>query len=265
METREFKILAIDYVTGDLNEKERIELEKLMSEDPQKLKTFQNITNIWKKLDQLKTPEPSNTMDEEFYKMLSSKKERNHKVPFLLNVKNALSPLFPDIAPYRLIYGICVLLIGFGLGYFVKNINISETISFSNSDTDRVREKLAIILLEQPSASYRLEGVYETDKLKSIDEKVINALLKTLNNDSNVNVRLAAITSLSKFSDNPSVREGLIQAITKQDAPILQVTLADLMVSLQEKTSIRQLKLLLSQTTNTLVRQKIESSIQSLL
>ena len=123
-----------------------------------------------------------------------------------------------------------------------------------------------LTLLEQPSANQRLQGINEVNKIGKIDETVITALLKTLNNDANVNVRLAAIESLTKYLEEPMVREGLVQSIVKQDSPIIQVTLANLMVALQEKESIEPFKTLMrTKELDKSVKQKLETSINSII
>ena len=121
-------------------------------------------------------------------------------------------------------------------------------------------------MLEQPSANKRLQGVNEANKIEKVDEKVIKALLQTLNSDPNVNVRLAAIESLTNYVENPMVREGLVQSIVKQDSPIVQVTLANLMVALQEKKSVEPFKKLMrSKQLDTLVKKKLERSIRQII
>ena len=87
-----------------------------------------------------------------------------------------------------------------------------------------------------------------------------------IDNDENVNVRLMAVEALFNFADNPKVRIGLIKSITKQDSPIVQVALADIMVLLQEKGSIEELRKLLDKNNlNESVETKLRNSIKSLI
>jgi len=87
-----------------------------------------------------------------------------------------------------------------------------------------------------------------------------------LNTDTNVNVRLAAVTSLSKYVDNPKVREGLILSITKQESPLVQIALAELMVTLKEQKSIDSMETLLQKPDiNSAVKQKLEESIKQII
>jgi HEAT repeat protein len=98
-----------------------------------------------------------------------------------------------------------------------------------------------------------------------VDEKVIQALLQTLNNDPNINVRLVTVETLRQFADEPQVREGLIQSITRQESPLVQIALADVMVGLQEKRSVKQLQRLLEQENlDETVKIKIKETVKVL-
>ena len=72
--------------------------------------------------------------------------------------------------------------------------------------------------------------------------------------------------SLTNYVENPLVRQGLVQAIQNQESPIMQITLANLMVALQEKASIEPFKQLLkNQELDTTVKKKIKNSIESII
>ncbi|MCK4465719.1 MAG: HEAT repeat domain-containing protein, partial [Bacteroidales bacterium] len=98
------------------------------------------------------------------------------------------------------------------------------------------------------------------------DIKVIMALLNTLDRDPNINVRLGSLDALVEYVGNPVVREGLINSITKQDSPLVQVALADIMIALQEKRSVPELKKLLEKRDlNETAKERLEQSIKILL
>ena len=124
---------------------------------------------------------------------------------------------------------------------------------------------LVVSLLQKPDATERLKAVSLTMGMKSADNKIIDALLNTLNHDENVNVRLAAIDALCKYANNERVRKGFIEALGYQDSPIVIVTLADVLVSLQDKNSIDKLEQLLKDKgLNEQVKDKIQNSIKKI-
>jgi HEAT repeat protein len=95
---------------------------------------------------------------------------------------------------------------------------------------------------------------------------VTSALLQTLNNDENINVRLAALEALKPYSRNSDVRKELILSIGKQESPLVQVALAELMAALQAKSSVKELeKLMQSDKTPADVKTRIKQSIDVLI
>ena len=267
MEKEQFQIRVVEYLSGTLEDSESVLFEQFLANHPEQMEEFQEIQLAWKQLDSLERPETSENMDAKFYDMLHNQMQLNEKDP------KSFSSRFPTILEQlwrpQLAYGILLLGVGLGLGYFMNaenSIAAVRTEIVDNSETEEVREKLVLTLLEQPSANKRLQAVSEATKLNSATERVINALFKTLNNDPNINVRLAAIGSLERYVEKPEVRMGFIQSIGNQASPLVQIALADLMVKLQEKSSVDSMKQLLEQPDiDTTVKQKIEESINHII
>lgn len=80
-------------------------------------------------------------------------------------------------------------------------------------------------LNDSTSASRRLLAILEIEKSKSIDVKTMDLLSKTLNQDGNTNVRLAALSVLQKYSTDSHASALLVNALGKQDDPIVQLGL----------------------------------------
>jgi len=128
-----------------------------------------------------------------------------------------------------------------------------------------MRQMIMLSLLENPSASERIRGVSYTNEISQVNTKIIDALLTTLNNDPNVNVRLMTLDALLHYASNPVVREGLVQSIVQQESPLMQSALADAMLKMQEKRAVQPFKKLLEQKQiNVQVRTKIEQTISRL-
>ncbi|MDB5087952.1 MAG: repeat protein, partial [Mucilaginibacter sp.] len=116
------------------------------------------------------------------------------------------------------------------------------------------------------SSSERMRVVSYTCEIKHADKEVIDALLSTLNNDPNVNVRLSTLDALTHLAGHPEVREGLVQSITRQDSPLMQSAIADVMLKLQEKSSVKSFRELLKQKDlDHGVRDKIKETITQLI
>jgi HEAT repeat protein len=78
--------------------------------------------------------------------------------------------------------------------------------------------------------------------LTKADEEIVRVLFKTLHSDPNTNVRLAALEALYKFQHDTSIRKGLIDALSKQSDPMVQIRLIQLMVDMKEKTVVDDLQ-----------------------
>ena len=98
-----------------------------------------------------------------------------------------------------------------------------------------MRTMFATSLLQQQSAVERLRGVNYSIRLDNPDQEVVGALIQTLRGDSSVDVRLAATDALRKYSTRPQVRQSMVEALTLQDSPLVQLALIDAMVEFHER------------------------------
>lgn len=232
------------------------------TEELNSIMTFWNITAA------LPTPEPSADIKNKFIQQLEAyKQEQLAKTSFLDQIKESISKFFALLVTPRFAYGLGMLVVGViatSLYFQQKGTGKSE-VEMLSSQVKEMREMLALTLLEHPSASERLRAVSYVNEIDTVDSRVKDALLATLNNDENVNVRLTALETLSNMTADPKVREGLIQSIQYQDSPLIQSVLADLMLKMQEKKSVRSLqKLLKKPETNEAIKTKIQATIHQL-
>jgi len=267
MDTNKIKELMIDYLSDAMDSDEKLAFEKFLQEHPSHQKEFDELAESWHILEKLETPDPSPEMDVTFYSMLNDYSiQTPRKYPFSLNsFFDSLMTFFTQ-NNNQWLYRIAMLVIGLGLGYTLNfGVNNNKIPQLAQQETQQVRESLVLTLLEQPAANKRMQAFNETNKLEKVNETIVSALLKTLNNDDNVNVRLATIESLLLFADEPFVREGLVKSIQYQESPIVQVTIARVMVALQEKGARKEFhKLLEKEDLNSSVREELEKSVKSL-
>ena len=128
-----------------------------------------------------------------------------------------------------------------------------------------VNRLLIVSLLQQQSATERLQGVSRTYKLDQTDPEVTGALLQTLNQDPNVNVRLAALDAVSRRINQPEVREGLLRSLGNQSSPMIQLAVVDLVVRSGMKESTVALTDLMNKPgVNDVVKKRVEEALQQL-
>ena len=135
-----------------------------------------------------------------------------------------------------------IFFIGLIGGYFLNDyMDQSNQLEALKSEFSDMKLQMMVAQLNKPIAQERLNGIQLTSGLSTLDRQVSGALLWTLTNDQNVNVRLAALDVLADYLDLPFVREGLVKSIPFQDAPLVQLRLAEMMGAIQQKNALEPL------------------------
>lgn len=257
--------LATAYLQDSMSPEQRAELNELIEQGKIDILDLKEMELLYERMGTIKTPGPDSALRDRFYAMLEEEKVRHG---------TNLSRMIPEwITPHRkhfefrqLAYALGIFLIGLLIGGIYAPIsNQDEQIDRLTSEVYRMREIMMINLLDNSSPIERLRGVNISNEIRPVDNRVADALLQTLNNDSNVNVRMAAVNALVHHASNPAVRQGLVNSITTQESPIVQAALADAMLALQEKQSVDEFKKLLEQNElDKNVRNKLENTIAAL-
>lgn len=236
---------------------------ELEEEKVTKLKTFYDLMAT------APEPEPRPELRSKFYQMLAQEKQKEAR-KFKLNFQPQpwLAKLLEFLPIGKLAYSGLLLGLGVAFGFWFNQRQNPEKAELAALTTEmqQMKKMVLLTLLEKPSATERLKAVNLTNDMETADRKVIVALLQTLNQDPSVNVRLAAIEALYQHADNPEARQGLVQSINQQDSPLVQLALADIMVAMQEKDAVKQLrKLLQKENLNEAVKVKVKQSIRVLI
>lgn len=211
-------------------------------------------------------PQPSVRMDERFRLMLDEEKKKDLISGSISERKRSFYLKFSSPV-WKIAAGIALFLTGwFGASWFGTGTPDKQQLASLNGEVVRLRETLVLAMIEQNSPVERIKAVNMMNQMEQADEKIIHSLLSTLENDENDNVRLIALDALIKYAQQPSVREGLINAISKQTSPMVQLRLAEIMVSLQEKRSVPEFeKILNNANLNYSVRNKLDETVKILI
>jgi len=113
-------------------------------------------------------------------------------------------------------------------------------------EVSNMRQMVALSLMQQQSAGERLRGVSYAYQAPASDTQVLSALLTTVNQDESVGVRLSAVDALHKFGASPLTRDAVVNSIRKQNSPLVQVQLIDLLVDFKDKGAVPELAALSS-------------------
>jgi anti-sigma factor RsiW len=141
-----------------------------------------------------------------------------------------------------------LLLIGLFVGnyYSVRTSRTApanqDEIAQMHTELSNMRQLVVLSLLQQQSASERLQGVSYSQREAQLDPQVTQALLHTLRYDGSVDVRLAALDALSRHSGQPQVRRGVLDALQEQQSPLVQVALIDQLVEWHDPDAAQHLR-----------------------
>ncbi len=250
------------------DEREKLELHLAGCIDCQH--ELAELKQMWDLMGEMEQPEPSAHLKVKFDAMLKMYKEQQtEKVSVWDNIIQQISRLWEVQPKLSLSYSLVLIVLCLGGGYWYLHpakAASDEQLQALTKQVHELKQTMTLALLENPSASERIRAVSYTSEMKHADKEVIDALLATLNNDPNVNVRLSTLDALAQMANHPEVREGLIQSIVQQDSPLMQSAIADVMLKLQEKRSVTPLKQLLKQKNlDNSVRDKISKTITQLI
>jgi hypothetical protein len=260
MEKQKIQELILRYNSGQASAEDVKQIEWLLEEGNIDLAALNDVHQLEGQVMKIQLPFPSADLDDRFYRMLAV--EIKSKSPF--SWRRFFS--WPELAP-KLALASVTLILGIAIGYFAKpSASSAEQIGLLRIQVAEMKEMMMLSLLEKESATERLKAVSLTSEMSEASTKVTMALLKTLNQDENVNVRLSALEALKPYVSNSDVRKELIRSIARQESPLVQVALAELMAEFQVKSSVKELqKIMQSEKTPADVKTKIKQSIDVLI
>ncbi len=269
MRCKDIQEKFLDYLTGEIDEASKDEVQSHLSACSSCREELESLSEIWTKLGVLPEEQPGKSMRPRFYAMLEAYKKGLEQESPTSKLKKIFDTWFGRMWPrpaLQLAFTSTFLFIGLAAGYFLStNGARTQEMAQLRQEVQTMRQTLAVSLLDQPSPTERLKGVSLSYSMEKPGDKILEALLQTLNGDPNINVRLSAVDALYLFRENPKVKEGLITSLSNQTSPLVQVALIDLMVSLRERRAIDSLRTLIAdEKINPDVRQRAEQGIQQI-
>lgn len=262
-----FYFLLTEYLDSQLDEGLELELKAELVRRGENVDDLENLRRMSASMDKWTIPPPSERVKDNFYTLLAAEQQKQKTPGTGFSWNELFQKMISDIWLPRLAYAMVFLLVGYVAGItFSPSASQSKQITALTVEMDQMREVMMLTLLNDPMAAERLRAINTSHYLTDPDDKIIHALLKTLNNDPNENVRLAAVDALLMFSGNQQVREGLIGSINHQHSPMIQIALTDGMLALNEKEATPALQQLLQRKNlNPLVKTRVEQTIQKLI
>jgi hypothetical protein len=233
-----------DYQDGSLCGNEAVEFRDHLANCPACQREWASWRQFIGLVDTLsETPALTPRLREQFYAMLEShESDAGTKRPFALT-HNRFDRFFAALLPaqpsLQFAFALALLCGGLFAGrHFLSqpatlptDISAKQELAALRTQLNSVGQLVSYSLLQQQSTSERLRAVLATMELKNPDRKVLTDLVGTLVFDPSINVRLTAVDALAPHADDSLVRAGVLSALPRETAPLVQVAMIELLVA----------------------------------
>jgi hypothetical protein len=260
-----------DYLTGDLDEGGRTDVQEHILACASCREDLENLTVVWAKLGVLPEEQPGGGLRHRFYAMLEEYKDG-------LEAREKTAPRGGSAAGWRdwftirhpafaASFSAFLLFVGIGAGWLLNGGRAGEErLATLSREVQDMRQQVGLSLLSQPSASDRIQGIGYSAAVDNPNDKTLVALFDALDSDPNPNVRLAAVDALYLFRDKPGVRESLVKSLAIQNYPLVQVALIDFLVEVREARAAEALKSLIEKNELTPeVKKRAEQGLKQIV
>jgi hypothetical protein len=266
MKCEEIAELLPDYLQDGLQE----EHKKIVKRHLENCAECSEVAGLWKKLALIPEEQPSPMGRARFDAMLQAYQEGQGSEVVARQADKGASiwSVFQWLrSPVGAVaWSIALVALGTYLGLQLGSAkSSSQDLAAMHTELTNMRQMVALSMLQQQSASQRLEGVTWTRREEHLDPQVLSALMHTLRYDSSVDVRLAALDALSRHAGQPQVKKTVVDALQEQQSPLMQVALIDQLVEWRDADAAPRLeKLRQLPNLNPTVRQRADWAISKL-
>jgi hypothetical protein len=248
MKCEDVESAMVDYLDNTLEKAVRDEVEKHLETCERCLDELKDFQHILQTVDSREMEQPDETLRINFYHMLHGEinkqivqNQEKHTMP--LSVRSS-SPWMKIAAAVALL--VAGTFIGLTIHLVLNRQQEVQQVTSLKTEVQSMKELVMLNMLKHESPSQRIQAVNYTDDIQAPDVKVLNALTETLNNDKNINVRMAAAYSLAKYADRQSVRDSMVASLSRQTEPIIQVVLMNILVEKRETGAIKPIQKIIS-------------------
>jgi hypothetical protein len=259
MNCNEVSSKMVDFLDKQLSGEEIKLIEKHLESCERCMDEVRDLQSVLVKISDVQMEIPDASLRSGFYSMLHAEMGKQNRDSLAKGRK--MVPLTKIAA------GLALLIAGTFLGMIINPIlkNQSSELVQLKSEIQSVKEVMMMNMLNQESPSERIKAVNYAEEL-SANDQVVQALVKTLNTDKNMNVRMAAAYSLSKLSARKDVLDSLVKSLEIQTDPIIQVVLMDILVQNRETRAVTPIQNIISnENTINEVKEIAKKNMQVLL
>ena len=234
-EQEEDNIRLVEYLEGALSAEEAAALEIEISRSTQLQQALEDLKGLYAVMDEADELEPSEELDQQFYQFLETEKKSQ---------SNAGKRV--KLATWRTLAATVSLLLIVAVTYTLQLKQGQQAqISQLQTQMEETKKLLILSMLQNPSASDRLQAVNVSIRETKVDDQILKALAHTLNYDDNVNVRLKAVQAMAQFIGEEEVVNMLLESLLEQSYPQVQIALIEALTAARKKEALKAFETLL--------------------
>ncbi len=179
---------------------------------------------------------PDSRLRNHFQQLLEREKRQTEK-------KTVPVKRLPTAAWLNVAAAVVLIAVGIGIGRFwTTNSQSTKEVAALHQEIEETKALLRQVVNGDLSASQRLQRVQVSNQLERADPEIRDVLIRAMNTDDNVNVRIAAIKALTDFTDDATAQTALVQSLNLQEDPFVQLMLIHVLVRIKEDQAIPQFK-----------------------
>ena len=249
MNCNSIKDQLIDYVENRLTQERHSNVAQHLKECDSCKREYIELQEFLRVLENEPVALPSENLKRNFDKALETEKQQQSKIVKLES--NFNYKIFLKYAA-----GLALLISTFLFGRYQQKQQVAELKNERLSN----KQTTMLALMENESASKRIQGVRYIEEFADPDPEIVDALVKRMLNDENTNVRLTAVNALEAFITSETVKDGFISALETEKDPTIQINIIKSLVKIQEKKALKPMqKLLEHEETQSFVKDEIKT------
>lgn len=227
----------IDYLEGNLTDAEIQQVELELSKSDALRREMEELRQLFQAMDEVPIEQPSEQLSRQFYQFLQLEATKQKEPKREARIFTLPQPMWLVAAAVALLtIGVC-----FGV-LWQTNSRQQEQINSLVAEIETTRNAMILSMLQEQSASQRIKAVNTAVEQRSANPQVVNALIQTLLQDDNVNVRMKAAEALAFFAHEQQVVTALIQALQTENSPEVQIALIDVLTNLKAPEALDEFK-----------------------
>lgn len=262
MNCKDIEYLITDYQNHNLDEATLTLVENHLKSCTSCNQMYKEFKHLIITINQVQEELPHKDLELNFNKMLAKEKLALKTFKsIILNPKNKVFKSILQMAATILVMVSCYL-----FGSYNNNASNAKEIAELKQDKEEIQTIAMLSLIENKSASKRIQAVNYSQELENPDDDILNALINEMLSDKLVNVRLASARALERFTEYNIVKDAYIEALKNEVNTSMQIELIEILVHIKEKRAVPKIKELIDdKDTPGFIKNQLKSELQNLI